>query len=208
MEGHQMEKLDLTKEDKEYYKAGKEPVLITLGPLPYLTIDGKGTPGDEEFQSTFGALYTVAYTLKFGYKAMGRDFAIVKLEGQYWGPAKEHAPGSISMQDLHWKMMIRMPEFVEASAVEAAKHEAREKKGSGLVDRVRLEVIDEGRCAQIMHVGPYDQEEETIARLLAFIAAQGLAPGGRHHEIYMSDPRRVAPEKIKTILRQPVRQDP
>jgi len=200
-----VEKLDLAKQDKDYYKAGKEPVLIELGSLPYLTIDGRGKPGGEGSQDVFGALYSVAYTAKFAHKAKGRDFSIAKLEGLYWGTEGGAEFTGTAMEDMSWKLMVRVPDYVDANGVEAAKKVAREKKGPALTDNVRREVIDEGRCAQIMHIGPYDQEEETIARLNAYIAAQGLAPHGRHHEIYMSDPRRVAPEKIRTILSQPVR---
>jgi hypothetical protein len=200
-----VEKLDLSKQDKVYYKTGKEPVLIELGPTPYLTIEGKGKPGGEAFQDVFGALYGVAFTTKFAYKAKGQDFSVAKIEGLYWRPGEAGVVGGVAKEEMRWKLMIRLPDFVQESAVEDAKRQAIAKRGPGLIPQVRFETIDEGKCAQIMHIGPYDKEEPTIARLNAFIKEQGLAPHGRHHEIYLSDPRRVAPEKLKTIIRQPVR---
>jgi len=200
-----MEKVDLAKADKQYYSAGKEPSLVTLGPLAYLAVDGQGTPGEDAFQEAFAALYGVAYTTKFHYKLkLGRDYSVAKLEGLYWFPDGGSSIGGTATDGLRWTVLLRVPEFVEPTEVEAMKADLCAKKESDIYTRVRLDVIAEGLCAQIMHVGPYSEERETIARLLAYAEEQGLKPHGPHHEIYMNDPRRTDPSKLRTILRQPV----
>jgi hypothetical protein len=197
-------KIDLYKQHKAEYAASRKPALITASKARYLTIQGQGAPGAEEFSASIGALYGVAFTVKMTRKFSGRqDYAVSKLEAQLWCDGWQNfaeAPPS----DWRWKLMIRTPDFVTTKDVTDAVA-ALTKRGKGKeADRVRLESLAEGQCAQMLHVGPYEREAETVDAMKTFAASKGLAFHGRHHEIYLSDPRRVAPEKLKTILRVPV----
>lgn len=198
------EKVDLYKEHKSEYVTPKSPKLVEVEPAKYLTVIGKGEPGGEQFQECIGALYGVAFTTKMASKKEGRDYVVCKLEGFYWGSKKgvdfsNEPPGS-----MNWKLVIRVPGFIGEKEIDEAKQTLKKKdKGQRLAD-VRLETIDEGNCAQMLHVGPYDREAGTISEMTAFVADQGLRINGLHHEIYLSDPRRVEPQRLRTILRLPV----
>lgn len=200
-----MSKLDLRKELKKYYTAKIEPEIIDIPPGMFLAIVGRGEPGGEEYAAALQALYGLSYALKFRCKAEGRDFTVMGLEGLWWwGDEAAFAPEEAPPRDQwNWRSMIRQPGFITKEMVEEARAEVREKRGAA-VDRVELEEFHEGLSAQVMHVGPYSEEGPTIRRLHEFIEEQGYRPRGRHHEIYLSDPRRSKPEKIKTILRQPI----
>jgi hypothetical protein len=190
------EKLDLMKLHKDEYALSKEPVFVDVKPAQFLTISGKGKPGGEEFQARLHALYNVAYAVKMARKAAGsHDYKVCALEGQWWnGPDEE----------WQWRLMIRTPDFVSKHELQKAVAKLEEKKNP-LTAKVRLESVDEGRCIQILHTGPYSEEAATLKILMDFAEANGVRPSGKHHEIYFSDPRRVKPEKLRTILRVPVR---
>jgi hypothetical protein len=193
------EKIDLYKLHKDEYASPKKPILVTIGPAKYLTVPGAGKPGSEEFQARIGNLYSMAFTIKMTRKFEGKqDYAVCKLEGIYWekkGSPKGH---------WNWKLLIRTPDFIQQEDLDDAVERLRSKgKGEG-TDTVKLETIEEGPCVQVLHVGPYDAEQETIARMEEFAKEQGYSFHGPHHEIYLSDPRRVPPERLKTILRHPV----
>ncbi len=199
-----LEKLDLVALHKTEYVAKRKPILIETKPAQYLAIDGSGAPGGPEFEAKIGALYGMAFTIKMTWKFSGhQDYTVGKLESLWWAPTgQEFPPGK--PEDWQWKLMIRIPEFI--TQTETAKAvEALAKKGkSPAAGQVKLETINEGRCVQMLHVGPYDREAETVAIMQSFAIAQGLRFAGKHHEIYLSDPRRVPPERLKTILREPV----
>jgi hypothetical protein len=201
-----MSKLDLRKELKQFYTAKKKPSIIDIPPGKFLTITGRGEPGGQEYQAALNALYGLSYTLKFKCKAEGRDFTVMALEGLWWFDDE----GVFSLEDApprgdwNWKSMIRQPDFITEEMLEEIRPQVREKRGLPEVDEVKLEAFHEGLSAQIMHVGPYSEEGPTIERLRAFIAENGYVMRGRHHEIYLSDPKRTAPERWKTIIRQPV----
>ncbi|UCG86066.1 MAG: GyrI-like domain-containing protein [Gemmatimonadota bacterium] len=201
------DKIDLFKQlKKAEYAQPKKPVLIDVARGIYLTIDGVGPPGGDEFAAKVGALYAMAYTIKMTRKFDGRqDYVIGKLEGQWWsdrGPDLKNIP----QEEWRWKLMIRTPDIVgEGEVQEAAKALLRKGKAPE-VEQVRLEAIAEGPCVQMLHVGPYEREWETLSQMLAFAGEQGCEPHGRHHEIYLSDPRRVPPQRLKTILRMPVKE--
>ncbi|MEW5829488.1 MAG: GyrI-like domain-containing protein [Chloroflexota bacterium] len=200
-----MEKIDLKKTYKTLYTAKPQPAFVDVPPLGYLMIDGEGDPNKAaEYQESLQALYGVAYTLKFqAKKSLGRDFGVMGLEGLWW--AEDMAGFSMERKDdWLWTMMMLQPDFVTPELAAAAKDEARRKKGQAAIEQVRFEVYEEGLSAQVMHLGPYDAEPPTIARLHEFIHANGCELRGKHHEIYFGDPRRTAPEKLKTIIRQPV----
>jgi hypothetical protein len=199
------EKIDLMKLHREEYAPLKKPALIEVKPARYLAITGMGVPGGEEFQACLGALYNMAYTIKMARKSAGKqDYKVATLEGLWW-----NAPGGKWRQDVpqekwSWRLMIRTPDFIKEKDLQEAleKLEARKKP---LVEKVRLEEIEEGKSVQMLHVGPYMEEAPTIRAMLDFADANGVRPNGKHHEIYLSDPRRVKPEKLRTILRIPVR---
>ena len=199
-----MSKTDLSKDYKESYTAKKEPALVEVPVGKFLAIDGKDYPGESEYQEAMGALYGAAYTLKFHYKAQGDDFKVMPLEGLWWikdGVFDMENPAPHS--DWRWTSLIRVPSFVEQDAFDAVLPELVEKKGEK-VREVRLITFDEGLSAQILHVGPYSEEAPTINKLHSWVNEQGYRLRDKHHEIYMGDPRRTAPEKLKTIIRHPV----
>jgi hypothetical protein len=200
-----MSKLDLRKELKEYYTAKRKPEIIDVPPGNFLTILGRGAPEGEEYAVAMQALYGLSYALKFRCKGEGRDFTVMALEGLWWwdDPAVFDLEGAPPREEWNWKSMIRQPDFITQEMVDEVRPEVREKRGPA-VDDVALETFHEGLSAQILHVGPYSEEAPTVARLHAFIDESGYRMRGRHHEIYLSDPRRSKPENIRTIIRQPV----
>ena len=199
------EKLDLYKTHKDEYAAPKKPVLLTIKSAKYLSVVGKGEPGGATWEAKIAALYGAAYTLKFAAKASGRDYGVCKLEGLWWGDGKNPDFSKLPKSKWNWKLLIRTPDFITKKDLAIAIKQLIDKGKPDDVKKVELEPVKEGRCVQILHVGPYDQEAATMAVMTEFVETQGLSFHGRHHEIYLSDPRRVAPEKLRTILRMPVR---
>ncbi len=196
------DKIDLFREYKDEYVAPTSPALVTVGEARYLAITGRGAPGGEEFQAKVGALYGAAYTIKMTRKSEGKgDYVISKLEGQYWSDAGP-AEAFDSSTPLNWRLMIRTPGVVGAEDLADAVRKLTAK--GHRVDELELTSNEEGRCVQMLHVGPYDKEEETVRQMLEFASTNGHTYRGPHHEIYLSDPGRVAPEKLRTILRLPV----
>ena len=197
-------KLDLTKEYKTYYTAKTTPEIVEIEEGKFLTIEGKGAPGGDEFQAKVGALYSLAYGIKMLMKREGKDFTVAKLEGLWWVDSDKPYT-EVPREEWRWKLLIRQPESVTSEIVEKARQEVIKKKEMELVNEVKFEKMKEGKCVQILHIGPYSTESESIAKMEKLMKEKGLAYNGLHHEIYLSDPRKVAPEKMKTILRQPVR---
>ena len=192
-------KLDLYVQYKSEYVTPKSPVLIDASPAQYLAIDGVGEPGGAVFQQKLGALYNVAFTIKMAKKVAGKDYAVSKLEGLWWSDAAATSAGS-----WNWTLLIRVPDFIVSKDLKDAVQKLREKGKDPAVAEVAIKKVKEGRSVQMLHVGPYNQEPVTIEAMQKFAAAQGLSFRGLHHEIYLSDPRRVAPAKLRTILRHPV----
>jgi hypothetical protein len=189
-------KLDLYSEHRDEYIAPREPTLVDVGPARYLAISGHGKPGGTEFANAVGALYNVSFTIKMASKAAGSDYAVSKLEGLWW---KEG-----TSVEWSWQLLIRIPEFITRKHIAEAVAKLLERGKDDAVSRVTLETLDEGKCVQVLHVGPYTAEKPTIAKMRTFATQKGLSFRGRHHEIYLSDPRRVEAKKLRTILRQPV----
>jgi hypothetical protein len=197
------EKIDLYHLNKADYAAKRQPAFVDLKPVMYLAIRGQGAPGGPVFQERIGALYGVAFTVKLTRKFAGRqDYAVCKLEAQYFFDAD---PTGIPKDQWCWRLLIRTPDFVGQADLDQAVVALRSKGKPAAVAEVKRETIAEGRCVQMLHVGPYERERETIAVMMEFAAKHDLTLTGPHHEIYLSDPRRVAPEKLKTILRLPTR---
>jgi hypothetical protein len=193
---------------EQLYKAATDPRLVVVPPMAFLMVDGSGDPAtDPEYPDAVAALYALSYALKFALKkAAGLDYRVAPLEGLWWADdMREFAAGRKG--DWRWTMMIAQPEAVTPALIDAIRVEVPRKKALPALSRVRLESFAEGWAAQILHRGPYVDEGPTIERLHRFIREQGYTFDGRwqkHHEIYLSDPTRTAPERLKTILRQPV----
>ena len=207
-----MELLDLRKQLKYLYAPSARKIEVVEVPeFRFIMIDGSLKPGEmpgtsPEFEAAVGALYGVAYTLKFAFKLRKEspvDFPVMALEGLWsaeWGDFDVSRPGAWS-----WTLMILLPDVVTPEAFQEARAQAEKKRPSPALARVRLERFHEGLCIQVMHVGPYATEPQTIQRMRAFADENGYVNAGRHHEIYLGDPRQAAPEKLRTVLRQPVR---
>lgn len=197
-------KIDLYTRYKKEYVAPRSPATVTVGAAKYLVAVGRGDPNDPAFGAAIGALYGVAYTIKMAKKASRRDFKVAKLEGLWWGVRHGRLLIDSPVRTWRWKVMIRVPTFVTARDLLAARR-ALVARGRASPVTVRLETLREGKCVQMLHRGPYRAEHATIDAMMAYARAKGFRPRGRHHEIYLSDPGRVAPAKLRTILRQPVR---
>ncbi len=197
------DKLDLFREHKEEYLLAKKPALVKTTIACYLAIDGKGSPGGQAFQDAVGALYGAAYTIKMTRKFAGeQDYKVCTLEALYWQDGG--CCLDLPKEEWRWKMMVRTPSFIKPKDLKNAVAALLEKDKGALVRQVRLEKLSEGLCVQMLHVGPYDEAARTVAEMRAFCESRNLKPVGRHHEIYLSDPHRVAPEKLRTLFRQPV----
>lgn len=199
------DKIDLFKLHKNEYSASRKPLLVEIRPASYLAIEGSGPPGSAEFEDKMGALYGMAYTLKMTRKFSGQeDYVVCKLEALYWDPEGTERDGN-PPESLCWKLLIRTPDFVQPAELTAAVAKLIEKGKTPTVESVCLETLEEGTCVQMLHVGPYDRERESLDAMHAFMTEEGLVRSvAAQHEIYLSDPRRVAPEKLRTILRLPV----
>ncbi len=201
------EKLDLHRAHKGEYAAPKTPALVAVGPGTYLAIEGRGEPGGAEFTAKVAALYGTAFTIKMASKFAGRDYKVCHLEGLWWRPDGGGGLFDGPREQLCWRLLIRTPDFI-CPADLATATQALLAKGKGAeVTEVSLAPLNEGLCVQVLHMGPYATEPETIARMRQFAAEAGVSFAGVHHEIYLSDPRRVAPERLRTILRVPVRRN-
>ena len=195
-------KLDLYKTHKDEYATPKQPVLLPTKPAHYLAISGQGAPGGDSFTARIGALYAIAFTVKMTRKFAGlQDYAVGKLEGQWFF---DDEPAKVPKDQWRWKLLIRTPDFVTKADLDRAAVTLLKRGKAAEVKEVKLERINEGRCVQMLHVGPYEREHETVAKMKSFAEQKGLQLAGPHHEIYLSDPRRVPPERLRTILRQPV----
>jgi hypothetical protein len=202
--------IDLRRERSTLYSASREPAFVDVPELPYLMIDGHGDPNTApEYAAAVQALYSIAYTIRFGLKRRPEpvDAPVMPLEGLWWTPDM----ATFSTDDKSawdWTLLIAVPGLVTADVVDDARAAASRKHPAAPLAAVRLEPFAEGQCAQVLHLGPYRDEGPTVAALHAFVAEHGYALAGKHHEIYLGDPRRSAPEKLRTIVRQPVEPRP
>jgi len=188
-----MDKIDLFLEHKSEYRKSRKPALVDLSPATYLAVSGEGEPGSEPYQQAIEALFTIAYSLKFSLKNAGEaDYKVCTLEGLY-------------TDKTHWTLLIRTPDFLAAAKLRQMAAELIEKGKPDSVRCVTLERHKAARCVQMLQVGPYETICESMKLLEAFAAAEGLTPLGRVHEIYLSDPRRVPPERLQTLVRLPVK---
>lgn len=202
-----MEKIDYKKELKHLYKSSDKKVEVVEVPqMNFLLIDGEGDPNtSQSFQDAIDVLYPLSYTLKFIIKRgeIGIDYGVLPLEGLWW--ADDMSSFSVkNKENWKWTLMIMQPELVKKEMVVKAIEEVRKKKNPVALPLVRFESFAEGKAAQIMHIGPFSEEGPTVEKVYAYIGDSGSQRIGKHHEIYLSDIRRAAPEKWKTIIRQPM----
>jgi hypothetical protein len=201
------DKLDLKKQLKHLYQppAGKV-VLVDVPSMYFLMVDGEGDPNSApSFQEAMQALYGVAYGIKFTIKKqeLGPDYNVMAVEGLWWLRSGEEF--NLSQKDKWlWTLMMMQPDHVTDDLFKQIRAEQLHKKGSQSLVEMRFQSFHEGLAAQTMHIGPYAEEQPTIEKIHRFIEQEGCQPRGKHHEIYLGDPRRTAPERLKTVLRQPV----
>ncbi|UFU04322.1 GyrI-like domain-containing protein [Ruania suaedae] len=185
--------------------------LLEVPPLQYLAIDGQGDPNTSpDYAGAVGSLYPLAYALKFLSKdELGRDYVVMPLEALWWAEDMSDFTTHRDKSRWRWTVMILVPDWLGNEHVEAARETVRRKGGAPALAEVRLAALEEGLSVQTLHIGPYDAEGPVLARMhTEFIPAQGLQLRGRHHEIYLGDPRRVPAERLRTVLRQPVERAP
>ena len=201
-----MEKIDLKKDMKHLYQpSAKDVVEVNVPTMTYLMIDGEGDPNTSKaYSDAIEALFTVSYTIKFMVKkgSLAVDYGVMPLEGLWWADDMS----KFSTQDKSnwkWTMMIMQPSLVTREIIDSAIADVKKKKNLAAISKMRVESLAEGKCAQILHIGPFTEEGPTIEKVHRFIDSRGKRTG-KHHEIYLSDIRKAAPAKWKTILRQPM----
>ena len=204
---------DYKKEYKEFYMPPKTPTIVDMPPMNYIAVRGKGNPNDEsgEYKAAIGLLYGIAFTLKMSYKGSYKidgyfEYVVPPLEGLWWQTGSEKVDYR-HKEDFEWISMIRLPDFIKEKDFEWAKSEATKKKKIDF-SKVEFFSYQEGKCVQCMHVGSYDNEPATIAQMENYAKSMGyntdISMGRRHHEIYLSDPRKGNPDKLKTVIRLPI----
>jgi len=204
--------IDLKKTEKSLYQPKNTPSIVDVPQMNFICIDGKGDPNtSEDYAQAIQALYSLSYTIKMGNKHI-LEYVVPPLEGFWQVDDKEYNGGGLPINDKSkfvWTMMIRQPDFVGREVFEAAKTVIVKKKPEVDVSKARLETITEGLCVQIMHIGSYDDEPATILVMDTFAIENGyvidINDNRHHHEIYLSDPRKTAAAKLKTVIRHPIR---
>lgn len=205
---------DFKKEYKEFYMPKNTPCIIEVPRMNYIAVRGCGDPNEEggAYQQAIGILYAIAYTIKMSYKGSHKiegffEYVVPPLEGFWWQDGAQGVDYS-DKAGFHWISVIRLPDFVSRSDFEWAVEEAQRKKKLDCASAEFL-TVDEGICVQIMHTGSYDNEPESVALMDRYLAEKGyqndLSASRLHHEIYLSDPRKTAPEKCKTVIRHPIK---
>ena len=205
---------DYKKEYKEFYMPHSRPSIVDVPTMNYIAVRGKGNPNDEngEYKSSISLLYGIAFTIKMSYRGGHKidgyfEYVVPPLEGFWWQDGIEGIDYN-RKEDLNFISVIRLPDFVKKSDFDWAVTEATEKKKNDF-SKAEFLTYDEGLCVQCMHIGPYDNEPETVAQMHKYAEQNGYVPDitdkRYHHEIYLSDPRRCVPEKLKTVVRHPVR---
>ena len=203
-----MQKIDHKKIFKHLYKpSAKKVEIVNVPKMNFLMIDGKGDPNtSQEFQDAVEALFGLSYTVKFIVKKsdMAIDYAVMPLEGLWW--IDDMSKFSVEdKSDWKWTLMMMQPEFVTPDLIENGIEELHRKKDPVALPKIRFEFFEEGKSAQVMHIGPFSEEGPTVEKVHQFIAENGFERRGKHHEIYLSDIRRGNPANWKTVIRQPVK---
>ena len=205
---------DYKKEYKEFYMPPQNPTIVTIPPMNYIAVRGEGNPNEEDgqYKQAIGLLYGIAYTIKMSKKSSRQiegffDYIVPPLEG-FWWQDKLKDIDYAHKENFKWISLIRLPDFVTKTDLEWAVREATQKKKLDF-SKVEFFTYDEGLCVQCMHIGSYDDEPETVKLMHEYMEQQGysidIAENRFHHEIYLSDARKVAPEKLKTVIRHPIK---
>ncbi|MEU4449901.1 GyrI-like domain-containing protein [Nocardioides sp. NPDC023903] len=199
-------KTDLKKTLDSFRARQGEFRVLEVPPLPYLMVDGHGDPNTaQEYADALATLYPVAYKLKFASKNEGRDYVVPPLEALWWAEDMDAFTRARDKSQWDWTAMIMTPDWITEQMFDEAVSKVGAKDRPASLDKVRLETLAEGTCVQTLHIGPYDDEGPVLEELHErFIPENGLRMTGKHHEIYLGDPRRVEPAKLRTILRQPL----
>jgi len=201
-----MPKIDLKKENKEfYYPSTKDVSMVDVPEMKFLMIDGRGDPNtSQEYQDAMETIFPVSYKTKFiSKKEKSQDYVVMPLEGLWWADNMEEF-STHDRSSWKWTVMIRQPDFITQSMINKAIKELEKKKNLPAIPKLRFESFKEGQSVQIMHIGPYGEAEApAFNKLHDFIENNGYLLKGKHHEIYISDMRRTKPEKLKTVIRQP-----
>ena len=202
-----MEKIDYQKTMKEFYNPPRTPVIVDVPEMQYLMIDGKGYPGtSQEYQDAIEALYPVAYTLRFALKKADiLDYKVMPLEGLWWAQDMEAFTIDHRKDEWLWTSMIMQPPAVTKERYQEAIEQVTKKKNPVALPKMHLETYNEGLSVQIMHIGPFSEEGPVIEKMHQYALDQGYELQGKHHEIYLSDFRKTAPEKLRTVIRQPIK---
>ena len=203
-----LEKIDLKKEFKSLYNpSAKEVAIVEVPKMNFLMIDGSGDPNtSQEYKDAIEALFSLSYTLKFMIKKTDKvDYSVMPLEGLWWADDMSNMSFVKDKSKWKWTAMIMQPEYVTKESVAKAIEELKKKKVMPALSKTRFESFHEGSAAQIMYFGPFSNEGPAIQNIHKFIRKNEGTLTGKHHEIYLSDPRRLAPEKLKTVLRQPMK---
>jgi hypothetical protein len=204
-------KVDFKKTVASYRAAAGVFGMVEVPDLHYLMIDGHGDPNTSvRYAQAIETLYPIAYSLKFTSKNdFGRDYVVPPLEALWWADEMSVFTTARDKARWDWTLMLMTPDWIDVTLFDAVSASVATKKGPPLIDELRLAPLAEGRCLQTLHIGPYDDEAPVLAHMHdEVIPSRGLTMTGKHHEIYLSDARRVAPAKLRTILRQPVREAP
>ena len=201
-----MEKIDFKKEMKEFYRPPRKPVIVDVPQLQFIMINGNGYPGtSQEYQDAMQTLFPVAYTLRFAIKKAGiLDYKVMPLEGLWWAEDMDVFTIDDRPEEWLWTSMIMQPSQVTKNLFAKAVQTAKEKKNPVALSKIRLETYHEGLSVQVMHTGPFSEEGPVIENMHQYAFDQGYELRGKHHEIYLSDFTRTAPEKLKTVIRQPI----
>jgi hypothetical protein len=199
-------KVDFKKALKQLYNPSKKGFhLVEVPKMSFLMLDGKGDPNNSvEYQQAIDALYSMSYGIKFALKSQGFDHIVPPLEGLWWMDNMNEF-NNANKSRWEWTMMIMQPDWVTTEWVEKVRNETSKKKSLPSLPKTRFEMYDEGLVVQILYTGAYDNEAPTIAEMQKFITTNGYVTNGKHHEIYLGDPRKTSPERLQTILRQPIR---
>ena len=200
-------KIDFKKTLKQLYNPAKNGFhLVDVPPMNFLMLDGSGDPNtSQDYQQAVAALYTMSYGIMFALKPTGYDYIVPPLEGLWW--MENMNEFNLATRDQwEWTMMIMQPEWVLIEIVEKVRQVANKTKPNAMLAEIRFERYSEGLAVQILYTGAYHDEAPTIAEMHKFIRTNGYQPNGKHHEIYLGDPRKTSPERLKTILRQPIRE--
>lgn len=207
-----MTKLDLTKTDKAYFTAKRKPEIVTIKTAQFISIVGKGDPSGADFAAHIEAMYSTAYTIKFAFKAKDKDFVVSKLEGLWWydevrykNKSMDQASVDVPRSEWEYRLLIRMPGFVTKKDMDTAVKSVVTEKNITLAGKLEFFEMNEGKCVQMLHVGPFSTEPESLKEIFIFCKDNDLKRNGLHHEIYLSDFRRTDESKLKTILREPVK---